>query len=140
MGRYHSGPYTIQNPEKYVGKKAPYARSSWELTTMRMLDSHPNIIQWGSETIKIPYRNPLTGKYTIYVPDFVVLFEDRKGRQRLEVWEIKPRNQSFLKEAKSERNKLALAVNACKWKAAQNWAKKNGAIFRVITESDLFGL
>jgi len=103
-----------------------------------MCDSHDNIIQWGSESVKIPYRNPLTGKYTVYVPDFLVLLEDSEGHQKLELWEIKPRKQTFVEEAKQPRDKAALAVNAVKWQAAQAWSSKHGAIFRVINENDIF--
>lgn len=138
MPKYHSGEFTPQNPDKYVGTYPIQWRSSWELTVCRMCDNHPNIIQWASESLKIPYRNPLTGKYTVYVPDFLVSFEDQGGRRRTELWEIKPKNQSFVSEAKYTRDKLALAVNAAKWQAAQVWAKEHGMIFRVINEDSIF--
>ena len=43
---------------------------------MRFCDEHPGVTQWASEAIKIPYRNPLTGKNTIYVPDFFISYSD----------------------------------------------------------------
>lgn len=132
------GHYRVMNPEKYAGTSTPIYRSSWELTVMRMCDNNPSIIQWASESVKIPYRNPLTGKYTVYVPDFLVVFEDQKGNRRAELWEIKPRKQTYLEEAKSKRDKLALAVNSVKWQAAHAFAKKHSLKFRVITETDLF--
>lgn len=130
--------YTPVNPDKYVGTYPIIYRSSWELQVCRMCDNHPNIIQWASEGLKIPYRNPLTGKATVYVPDFTVMFEDRNGKTRVEIWEIKPRKQTFLGEAKKDRDKLALAVNAAKWEAAQKWANHHGAVFRVINEDNIF--
>jgi hypothetical protein len=136
--KFLSGSFQPQNPDKYVGGYPITYRSSWELVICRMLDEHQNIIQWASESIKIPYTNPLTGKYTVYVPDFTVLFEDRNGNTRLELWEIKPRKQTFVGEAKKEKDKLALAVNAAKWKAAQKWANDRGAVFRVINEDSIF--
>jgi hypothetical protein len=45
---------------------------------MRLCDEHPNVYQWASEAIKIPYRHPITGKYTIYVPDFFIVYMDKK--------------------------------------------------------------
>lgn len=138
MKKYLSGEYRPINPEKYVGTYPIFWRSSWELTVCQMCDRHQNIIQWASEPVKIPYTNPLTGKYTVYVPDFLVVFEDRKGKRRQELWEIKPRKQTFVKEAKSERDKLALAVNAMKWQAAAKWAAARGIKFRVINEDSIF--
>ena len=75
---------------------------------------------------------------TVYVPDFVVLFEDKDGNRRLEVWEIKPSSQTFVEQAKKEKDKLALAVNAAKWQAAQQWCSRRGAVFKVINEDSIF--
>ena len=44
---------------------------------MRLCDEHPNVAKWASESIKIPYRHPFTGKYTVYVPDFFVVYVDK---------------------------------------------------------------
>lgn len=136
--KYQRGSFVPENPEKYVGTYPIIYRSSWELTVMRMCDSHQNILQWASESIKIPYVNPLTGKYTVYVPDFMVALEDRTGRQKVELWEIKPSKQTFVKEAKQKRDQFALAVNAAKWKAATIFCKERNITFRVITENDIF--
>jgi len=70
MARFAQGKYTIKNPSKYVGGRSPTYRSSWEFTFMKFCDEHQSIQQWASEAIKIPYKNPLSGKQTIYVPDF----------------------------------------------------------------------
>ena len=70
MSRFAQAAYVVQRPEKYVGQNVPYYRSSWELAFMKMCDSHPYITQWASENIKIPYRHPVTGKHTVYVPDY----------------------------------------------------------------------
>jgi len=138
MPKFLTGRFTPVNTDKYVGSYPIIYRSSWELTVCRMCDNHANIIQWSSESVKIPYVNPLTRKATVYVPDFMVMFEDKKGKRRVEVWEIKPRKETFLEEAKSQRDKLALAVNAAKWRAAQEWCSRKGAIFRVINEDSIF--
>ena len=68
--KFHQGIYQVKNDQKYVGSKSPRFRSSWELTFMRMCDSHPSIIQWSSEPVRIPYKHPFTGKQSMYVPDF----------------------------------------------------------------------
>lgn len=136
--KYLQGEFSPVHADKYVGTYPIVYRSSWELTVCRMCDNHPNIVQWASESMKIPYRNPITGKYTVYIPDFLVVFEDRKGNIRKEVWEIKPKQQTFMEHAKRPREKLALAINAMKWKAAQIFCKENGMVFRVITEDEIF--
>ena len=63
MPKFAQGRFEMKNPSKYVGKKTPLSRSSWEFVFMRMLDEHPGVENWASESIQIPYRDPLTGKY-----------------------------------------------------------------------------
>ena len=95
MGRFAQGKFNLKNPEKYVGNRTPTYRSGWEFTFMKFCDEHPSVSQWASEAIKIPYRNPLTGKHTIYVPDFFIVYSDRGGKQRVELIEVKPKNQAL---------------------------------------------
>ena len=138
MAKYSQGTYVVQNPEKYVGHHAPNYRSSWEMTFMRFCDNHPGIINWGSECLRIPYRNPFTGSDTFYVPDFLIMYQDKNGKKITEIIEIKPRNQARLEEAKSQQQKAAVVLNMAKWEAAKAWCKKHGAIFRVVTEEDIY--
>ena len=140
MKGVQKGYFEPKNPEKLLSNKRIIYRSSWERKFMEMCDSHPNIIQWASEhpDTKIPYFNPLKNKHTIYVPDFFVVYKDSKGKKRVELVEVKPAAETYLKEAKSKRHKLALALNAAKWKAAQEWCARKGIKFRVITEHDIF--
>lgn len=136
--KYAQGVYTINNPEKYVGTKPPFARSSWEFAFMRMCDSHPSITKWSSESIKIPYFNPITNKYANYVPDFLMEYMDKDGKRHVELIEVKPSTQSTLEEARSKRDKASAMLNAAKWTAAQEWCERKGVRFRVITENDIF--
>ena len=135
--KFQQGIYTPGNPEKYVGKRAPRYRSGWELAVMRMADNHPNVIAWGSETHRIPYRNPLTGKQTTYVPDFLMVYEDRNKNKKAEMIEVKPSAQ-MLGEARGPNQQAAAVVNAAKWEAARAWCKKQGLGFRVITEREIY--
>jgi len=132
------GKYQPTNPNKYVGTYPIIYRSSWELTVMRMFDDHPNITAWASESLKIPYQNPFTGKYTVYVPDFVVTYVDAKGSRIVEIIEVKPAKETFLEQAKSQRAKAAVALNTYKWAAAQAFASQHGMIFRVMTENNIY--
>jgi len=137
-GKFAQGEYAVQNPSKYVGGKAPFYRSSWELAFMRMCDSHPNIHKWASENIKIPYQHPFTGRFTNYVPDFMIQYTDKDGATHVELIEIKPSSQTTLEAAKSVNNKAAVAINAAKWTAAQEWCKRKGIRFKVINEDQIF--
>ena len=71
MAKFAQGKFTLKNPDKYIEKRTPTYRSSWEWAIMNMCDNNPAIANWASEAVKIPYRCPLTGKQTIYVPDFL---------------------------------------------------------------------
>lgn len=137
MPKYQSGRYAPTNPDKYLGKRVPHYRSGWELAVFRMCDNHPAILGWGSETHRVPYRNPLTGKQSTYVPDLLIVYKDRKGRNHAEIVEIKPASQT-LGEARTQAQKAAAIVNQAKWEAASAWAKSNGLSFRVITENQIF--
>lgn len=136
--KYAQGPYTVRNPEKYVGKKPPYARSSWEFAVMRMCDNHPSVTRWASEPIKIPYFNPITNRHANYVPDFMIEYIDSKGKIHVEMIEVKPFSQSTTESARSKSNKMHLAVNAAKWTSAQEYCARRGIRFRVITENEIF--
>mgnify|MGYP001369526098 FL=1 len=138
MSKWANGIYEVANPEKYAGNKKPRYRSSWEHAFMRFADNHPSIIQWASESIQIPYRNPLTGKQTVYVPDFLVVYQDKKGKRKAELIEVKPNSQTRLTEKTRDREKLQIALNHAKWEAAAKWCRLKGLNFRVVTESDIF--
>ena len=139
MAKYAQGFFIPKNPEKYVGNGKIRYRSSWELTFMMFADSNPKVIKWASESIQIPYRNPLSGKQTIYVPDFFVVYQDRNGKTISELIEIKPKAQTMITEkTRSARDRASIAVNHYKWQAANAWCSRMGVKFRVITENDIF--
>lgn len=139
MAKWAQGPYTVQNIQKYIGKGVPRYRSGWELTFMTFCDNNENILYWASEAIKIPYRHPFTGKMTIYVPDFFVVYKNNRGQQIAEVVEIKPKKQSIIESKRaSAKDRMVVAINHAKWAAANAYCKAQGLTFRVITEDDIF--
>ena len=139
MARFAQGKFRLKFPEKYAGNRTPTYRSSWEYTFMKFCDEHPNVSQWASEAVKIPYRNPLTGKQTIYVPDFFIVYADKSGKQKVELIEVKPKNQSIKENlGRSRTNQAHYIMNMAKWEAAKSWCKQKGIFFRVITEEDIF--
>ena len=139
MGKWAQGIFTPKNPKKYVGNHSPRYRSGWELTFMTFCDSNDNIIYWASEALRIPYKHPLTGKPTIYVPDFFVVYKNKYGKQVAEVVEIKPKKQSIIEsKVANAKDRMIVAINHAKWQSAMAYCKHQGYTFRVVTEDDLF--
>ena len=139
MAKFAQGRYTLKHPDKYVGRKTPLYRSSWEFAFMKFCDENPNVAKWASESIRIPYKNPLTGRHTIYVPDFFIVYADKGGKQKVELIEVKPKNQSVKENlGRSRANQAHYVMNMAKWSAAKSWCKQKGIFFRVITEEDIF--
>ena len=139
MARWAQGLYQPKHQDKYIGKKTPRYRSSWEWAFMNFCDNNPAVISWASESIKIPYRHPLSGKSTIYVPDFFIVYNGKNKKKTAELIEIKPNNQAKLESiGKNIQNQAAYIVNKAKWEAAGKWCKHKGIRFRILTESDIF--
>jgi hypothetical protein len=138
MAKWAQGAYKVINTDKYVGKGTPRYRSGWELSFMRFCDTNDNILQWASESINIPYRHPLTGKQTIYVPDFLVVYRTKNSTVKAEVIEIKPSGQSAITEKQNSKERAIVAINYAKWDSASKWCQRQGLTFRVITEKEMF--
>lgn len=110
---------------------------------MRWCDHNPSVVSWGSESVVIPYQNPLTGKVSRYFVDFNVLMRDRQGQLKKFLVEIKPHAQT-IPPSQQTRNTKALArrqaeylKNQAKWQAATAWSAKKGYEFVVLTEKHL---
>ena len=139
LPRFAKGKFAPKNAEKYIGLKTPTYRSSWEHAFMRLCDEHPNVAKWASESIKIPYRHPITGKYTVYVPDFFIVYVDKNGRKHAEMVEVKPKSQTSMESAgRSIGKKKQVLINHAKWEAANAYARQNKIRFRVVSEEELF--
>lgn len=139
MAKFAQGKFNMTQPEKYVGLKMPTYRSSWEWSFMKFCDTNPSVQKWASEAVKIPYRDPLTGKQTVYVPDFFIQYVDKTGTMHVELIEIKPASQSILERVgKNKYNQAQFVKNQAKWAAANIWCKQQGIKFRIVNENDLF--
>jgi hypothetical protein len=137
--KFAKGAYKVKNLEKYVGTKDPIYRSGWEHTFMLFCDNNPSVQQWASEPVRIPYKDPLTGKQTIYVPDFLITYVDRRQKKHVELVEIKPANQQLAeKVGKNPYNQAQYIKNLAKWEAANSWCRNQGIQFRIINETDIF--
>ncbi len=137
--RFNKGQYTVKNLEKYIGAKMPIYRSGWELTFCNFCDNNPAIQEWASEPMKIPYRDPLTGKQTVYVPDFLIVYIDKNSKKHVELIEIKPAKHTLReKVGKNPYDQAQYVKNLAKWEAASKYCQQRGIRFRIINESDIY--
>ena len=137
--KFAKGKFTMKHPEKYVGTKIPQYRSSWEFAFMRFCDTNESIQKWASEAIQIPYKDPLTGRQTVYVPDFFIQYIDKSNKLHVELIEVKPASQTILERVGANKyNQAQFIKNQAKWTAANAWCRQQGIKFRVINENDIF--
>ena len=137
--KFARGKFTMTQPEKYVGTKIPTYRSSWEWSFMRFCDTNKSVQKWASEAVNIPYRDPLTGRQTIYVPDFFIQYVDKNNKIIVELIEVKPASQTILERVgKNKYNQAQYVKNQAKWAAASVWCRQQGIKFRILNENDLF--
>lgn len=135
----NKGRFIPKFPDKYAGDPTKiFFRSSWELSLMKRLDGSAAVLKWGSEEVRIPYLKPTDNRVHYYFPDFVVFYRDKMGAVQKEILEVKPLKEALAEKAKNDYDKISLAINIAKWKAAEAFAAKHGMKFRVITEKSMF--
>ncbi len=130
--------YDVINKSKYKGVKPPTIRSGWERKFAEVCDLSESILEWASEPVAIPYRDPLTGFQKVYIPDFLIAYRKDKGQVVRLLVEIKPKHETFIEHARNARDAERLIRNQAKWKAAKWWCQRRGISFQVMTESNLF--
>lgn len=144
---YSHGKYTLENPEKYVGKHPIVYRSSWEYKFCVYCDRNPLIVEWSSESLEIPYLNPLTKRNHRYYPDFFIRIKTPKGDIRKFIIEIKP-STSLKKPEQPKRNSRKAIQNyryaaneyirnSAKFRYANQYALRHGMKFVVLTEKTI---
>ena len=138
------GFFNPQNPQKYKGDATQIVyRSSWELKFLLYLDKHPDVIEYSSEEIIIPYLSPVDGKYHRYFPDFFVKMKTKDNKVKNVLIEIKPQAQTIEPVKKNKINRTYInevftwGVNQAKWEAAKEYCKKRNWDFMILTEKDL---
>jgi hypothetical protein len=140
----YKGRYRIQNPRKYKGDiNDVIYRSSWELRFMKWCDLNPNVIEWGSETVIIPYRSPVDNRMHRYFVDFYIKTKDKNNEIKKYLIEIKP--EKFTKPPAIPQKKTKrfieevfnYGINQNKWKSANEYCEDRGWKFLVLTEKDL---
>ena len=124
MSKYKQGFYKVNNPSKYRGdiNNIVY-RSSWELRVFKYMDNTPNIIEWSSEEIIIPYISPVDKRVHRYFPD--LKFTTKTGKTFL--CEIKPKKETKAPSKKSKNylnESYTFVKNKLKWEAAEKYCLK----------------
>jgi hypothetical protein len=140
----YCGKYRPSQPQKYKGDPTNVIyRSLWERKFMVWCDSNPNVLQWGSEEIVIPYISPLDNRVHRYFPDFYVRARTKTGGTEKFIIEIKPFKQTAPPQKQQRRTKRYItevttyAVNDAKWKAATEYCKDRRWQFKILTEKEL---
>ena len=109
---------------------------------MVFCDNNPNILQWGSEEIIIPYRAP-DGKVRRYYPDFYIKVREKSGKITKYIIEVKPKKQTQPPNDKNRRTSaykraaLTFMKNRAKWDAAQDFCEDRQMNFLILTEEHL---
>lgn len=99
--------------------KSFYFRSGYEKTVYELLDSWYKVSAYEAEPFQIPYIHE--GQQHNYTPDLFISFID----STIEIWEIKPANQTLLEK------------NQDKWFSAKRACEAKGWGFEVVTEQTI---
>ena len=140
----YKGYYKPRNPNKYIGDPDNIIyRSSWERMCMVYFDNNPNVLQWGSEEVIVPYRSPIDGRLLRYYPDFLIKVLTSKGDTDTILIEVKPYSQTQPPIVRSRKTKKYInevatyGINSSKWHFAKEYCKDRGWKFQIITEKEL---
>ena len=106
-------------------------------------DKNASVLEWGSETVVIPYKSPVDNKFHRYFVDFYVKIKNKDNKIVKYLVEIKP--DKFTKPPqipKKQTKKFIQEVfqygtNQAKWKAADEFCQDRGMKFLILTENDL---
>ena len=140
-----SGKWRPRNLEKYVGNVDEiFLRSSWEFKFCNFCDNNPDVLEWSSEEVVIPYFCPIKGKMRRYFVDFWAMIRDsRTGKVGKYLIEIKPDKftrppATPKKKTKRYIEELAqYANNSAKWEAVREACRGSDVQFVILTENDL---
>jgi hypothetical protein len=144
--RGYSGKFVPQFPKKYKGNISNIVyRSLWELRAMKTFDLNPNVLEWNSEEVVIPYFSPIDGKAHRYYPDFLIKIRTKNNNIEIILIEVKPKkfcqapkpNRSKRKTKRYVNEVVEWGKNSAKWKSAESYCRKMGWKFKILTEKEL---
>lgn len=141
--KFIQGIFRPLHTEKYKGHDLPRYLSSWELKLFRWCDNNPNVLEWGSESVVIPYTSPIDNKSHRYIVDAFIKLKTASGIKKFLV-EVKPYKQTIEPDKSIGKPKKSLIYeqltyiqNMAKWEAAKKWCKDRGIEFTILTEKEL---
>lgn len=140
----YKGKFRTANPKKYKGdiNNIVY-RSLWELRFMKWCDTNDSVIEWGSETVIVPYISPLDRGIHRYFVDFYIKVKTKDNMIKKYLVEIKPERFTKPPDIPKKKTKkfvdevFQYSVNDAKWKAAFEFCKDRNMEFVILTEKDL---
>jgi hypothetical protein len=140
----YKGRFRVANAAKYKGDITNIVyRSLWELKFMKWCDSSVSVVEWGSETVIIPYLSPIDNKVHRYFVDFYIKVRTKANNIEKYLIEIKPEKFTKPPEIPKKKTKRFIdevfqyGVNDAKWKAAFEFCKDRNMKFIILTEKDL---
>ena len=140
----YKGKYKVRNYKKYKGDPTGVVyRSLWERKFMKWCDGNPNILEWWSEELAIPYYDPVQKKWRRYFPDFWMKVKEKNGKVESYLVEVKPTRQVEGPKPQKRKTKKYLrevfdyATNQAKWQAAQEYCNDRLWKFMLVTEREL---
>ena len=140
----YKGKYKVRNYKKYKGDPTGVVyRSLWERKFMKWGDGNPNILEWWSEELAIPYYDPVQKKWRRYFPDFWMKVKEKNGKVESYLVEVKPKRQVEGPKPQKRKTKKYLrevfdyATNQAKWQAAQEYCNDRLWKFMLVTEREL---
>ena len=143
--KVHQGRWKPSHPEKYVGNVDEIVfRSSWELKIFIYFDTHPSVVEWSSESVVIPYFDPVANKQRRYFVDFWAMIKQKNGTIKKFLIEVKP--DKFTRPPTEPKRKtkryaeevMQYVTNCAKWEAAEKVCKDSGVEFLILTEKHIF--
>jgi hypothetical protein len=140
----YKGRFRVVNATKYKGDITNIVyRSLWELKFMKWCDDNISVVEWGSETVIVPYISPIDNKVHRYFVDFYIKIKNKNNAIEKYLIEIKPEKFTKPPEIPKKKTKRFIdevfqyGVNDAKWKASFEFCKDRNMKFIILTEKDL---
>ena len=149
-GKQSTGLPWIVKWKRYNGDYPIVYRSSYELAFMRWLDNDTQVIEWSSESFRIPYVDfssvpPRQRTYFVDNSATYRIKDDKTGKwmKKKFLIEVKPYSQT-IEPRKTENSAryadgmLTFIKNMSKWKMAIQYCADRGWGFKIVTEREIF--
>jgi hypothetical protein len=134
----YSGRYKVVNTSKYKGDFTNVVyRSLWEKKVFQWCDNNPDVKEWSSEEVVVPYYYDVDKKYHRYFVDLKIVMKEKtilveiKPAKETEPPTGEKRTKRYINEG------LTYIKNMNKWEAANDYAKDRGWEFQIWTEKTL---